>query len=375
MTSSTPPLIPIPLFSAAAVNAGVDLSGAVQQVLDSHWYVLGQQVQGFEVEFARYIGTEHCVSVANGTDALELALRAVGVSLGDKVVTVANAGFYSSTAIHAIGAVPLYVDVDEDSLSLSVAALEQALVTQPAAVIVTHLYGQMADMPALSALCQRAGVPLIEDCAQAHGAALSGRKAGSWGQLACFSFYPTKNLGALGDGGAITTSDAVLAASLRTLRQYGWSHKYTVAVSGGRNSRLDEMQAAILRAKLPLLDAHNALRRHIAARYNMAFTALPLQCPASVGEDYVAHLYVVRTPQRAALRAFLQAHGIATDVHYPIADHLQPAYPYANFVGALEVTQAACARVLSLPCYPGMSDADVDRVINTVQIFYYELIR
>ena len=372
---ASPPAPAIPLFSAAAVNAGVDLSAAVQQVLDSHWYVLGQQVQGFEAEFARYVGTEHCVSVANGTDALELALRAVGVSCGDKVVTVANAGFYSSTAIHAVGAVPLYVDVDAASLTLSPPALEQALASRPAAVIVTHLYGQMADMPALVALvalCQRAGVALIEDCAQAHGAALAGRKAGSWGQLACFSFYPTKNLGALGDGGAITTGNAVLAASLRTLRQYGWSSKYTVAVPGGRNSRLDEMQAAILRAKLPWLDAQNAQRRHIAARYNTAFAALPLQCPASVGADYVAHLYVVRTPQRTALRAFLQSHGVATDVHYPLADHLQPAYSSASWAlaGTLEVTQAACASVLSLPCYPGMPDTDVESVIHAVQQFF-----
>lgn len=363
---------PIPLFSAAAVNSGVDLAAAVKQVLDSHWYVLGEQVEGFESEFARYIETEHCVSVANGTDALELALRAVGVTQGDKVVTVANAGFYGSTAIHAIGAVPLYADVDEITLTLSPSALEQALGRRPAAVIVTHLYGHMADMPALAALCKHAGVPLIEDCAQAHGAQLAGRKAGSWGQLGCFSFYPTKNLGALGDGGAITTADIGLAASLRALRQYGWSHKYTVAVPGGRNSRLDEMQAAILRAKLPLLDAHNAQRRHIAAIYNTSFATLPLQCPASVNNDYVAHLYVVRTLQRDALRVFLKINGIATDVHYPVADHLQPAYPHLNLVNALNVTQKASATTVSLPCYPGMLETDVNRVVRAVQEFFLQ---
>ncbi len=362
----------IPLFSAAAANADIDLFAAVQRVLDSHWYVLGQEVQGFESEFARYVGTEHCVSVANGTDALELALRVVGVVPGDKVVVVANAGFYGSTAIHAIGATPLYADVDESTLTLSPMALEQALSSRPAAVMVTHLYGHMADMPALSALCERVGVPLIEDCAQAHGAVLEGRQAGSWGQLGCFSFYPTKNLGALGDGGAITTSDAALAAGLRTLRQYGWSHKYTVAVPGGRNSRLDEMQAAILRVKLPLLDGQNAERRHIAARYNQAFAALPLKCPPSVNSDYAAHLYVVRSPQRDALRAFMQTHGIATDVHYPIADHQQPAYPHAHRIGGLEVTQAACAGVVSFPCYPGMTQADVDRVIEVVNTFFLQ---
>lgn len=363
---------PIPLFSATAVNSGLDLATAVQQVLDSHWYVLGQQVEGFESEFARYIGTDHCVSVANGTDALELALRAVGVTHGDKVVTVANAGFYGSTAIHAIGAVPVYADVDEFTLTLSPSALEQALGSRPAAVIATHLYGHMADMPVLSALCEHAGVPLIEDCAQAHGAQLAGRKAGSWGQLGCFSFYPTKNLGALGDGGAITTADGGLATGLRTLRQYGWSHKYTVAVPGGRNSRLDEMQASILRAKLPLLDAQNDQRRRIAALYNMAFTKLPLQCPPSLKNDYVAHLYVVRTLQRDALRVFLKVNGIATDVHYPIADHLQPAYPHVHLVNALNVTQKACATTVSLPCYPGMSEPDVNRVIQAVQGFFLQ---
>lgn len=367
MTRST---LSIPFFSAVTVNAGANLSAAVQQVLDSHWYVLGQQVQGFETEFARYIGVKHCVSVANGTDALELALRAAGVVSGDQVITVANAGFYSSTAIYALGAVPLYADIDEVALTLSPAALEQALVSRPAAVVVTHLYGHMANMPALTALCQRAGVPLIEDCAQSHGAVLAGRQAGSWGKLACFSFYPTKNLGAMGDGGAVTTDDAALAARLYTLRQYGWTEKYKVSTPGGRNSRLDEMQAAILRAKLPLLNIHNTQRRRIAARYNSAFTALPLQCPPSVGDDYVAHLYVLRTPQRDALRAFLLAQGIATDVHYPIADHQQPAYPDVRLACVLDVTQAACASVLSLPCYPGLTDANVDRVIQAVREFF-----
>ena len=367
MTRST---LSIPFFSAVTVNAGANLSAAVQQVLDSHWYVLGQQVQGFETEFARYIGVKHCVSVANGTDALELALRAAGVVSGDQVITVANAGFYSSTAIYALGAVPLYADIDEVALTLSPAALEQALVSRPAAVVVTHLYGHMANMPALTALCQRAGVPLIEDCAQSHGAVLAGRQAGSWGQLACFSFYPTKNLGAMGDGGAVTTDDAALAARLYTLRQYGWTEKYKVSTPGGRNSRLDEMQAAILRAKLQLLNIHNTQRRRIAARYNSAFTALPLQCPPSVGDDYVAHLYVLRTPQRDALRAFLLAQGIATDVHYPIADHQQPAYPDVRLACVLDVTQAACASVLSLPCYPGLTDANVDRVIQAVREFF-----
>lgn len=364
---------PIPLFRAASVEAGLDLGAAVQRVLDRHWYVMGAELQAFEAAFAAYCGVAHAVGVANGTDALELALRAVGVQAGDRVFTVANAGFYSSTAIHAIGARPVYLDVDEATLTLAPAALAQALAApgpKPAAVVVTHLYGQLADMPVLVPLCQAAGVPLVEDVAQAHGAMRAGRRAGAWGQAACFSFYPTKNLGALGDGGAVLTPDAALDQRLRGLRQYGWSQKYTVALPGGRNSRLDELQAAVLRAKLPWLDAHNAARRQIAARYQSAFADLPLRGPASLGEDQVAHLFVLRTPRRDALRDFLRMRGVATEVHYPVPDHRQPAHPAPECLGPLPVTEAACATALTLPCFPGLEDAEVDRVIAAVRDFF-----
>ncbi len=358
----------IPLFSAAIANADFDLASAVGRVLQSHWYVLGKEVEGFEAEFARYVGVDHCVTLANGTDALELALRAVGVGPGDRVATVANAGFYGSTAAYAIGALPVYVDVDDRTLTMCPASLASVLAHKPAAVIVTHLYGQLASMGELAGLCADASVPLIEDCAQAHGARRDGRQAGAWGAAACYSFYPTKNLGALGDGGAVVTRDAAMAARVRTLRQYGWSGKYVVATPGGRNSRLDELQAAILRAKLPHLDRHNAQRRDIARRYNAAFAGLPLRCPHSVDEDHAAHLYVVRSDQRDALRAHLQSQGVATDVHYPVPDHLQPAYTAAPSL--LPVTEAAAGRVLTLPCFPGLADADVARVIAAVQSFF-----
>jgi len=238
-----------------------------------------------------------------------------------------------------------------------------------AAVIVTHLYGQMADMPRLTALCQAAGVPLIEDCAQAHGAALQGRRAGAWGTLACFSFYPTKNLGALGDGGAVLTDDAALAERLRALRQYGWTRKYEVGLPGGGNSRLDELQAAVLLAKLPHLEAANAERRAIAAGYSAAFAGLPLDCPPPPGPDHAMHLYVVRTPHRAALQAHLAAHGVASDIHYPLADHRQPVRA-AQPLPHLPVTEAACAEVLSLPCYPGLTAPQGARVIEVVRQFF-----
>lgn len=363
---------PIPLFCAASANAGLDLRGAIDAVLDSHNFILGSKVRAFEQAYASYQRTDHCVSVANGSDALELALRALGIGVPARVVTVANAGFYASTAVHAVGARPLYVDVTEDTLTLCPDALAQALALapKPAAVIATHLYGQMANMPAIAALCANAGVALIEDCAQAHGAELQGKKAGAWGDLACLSFYPTKNLGALGDGGAVLTANAALADRLRQLRQYGWSDKYHVDIPGGRNSRLDELQAAVLLAKLPQLDAHNAWRRRVAARYSAALAGLPLRCPAPPGPDFVAHLYVLRTAQRDALAQHLQAQAVGFGLHYPVADHLQRAYPGAACCGPLTVTQQACAQVLSLPCYPGLSDADVDRVSAAVRSFF-----
>jgi aminotransferase EvaB len=360
----------IPLFSTAQANADFDLKSAITRVIDSHWYVLGHEVKNFEAEFAAYLDTSHCVSLANGTDALELALRAVGVGMGDLVALVANAGFYGSTALHAIGATPLYVEVDDASLTMSPAALEVTLAQQPKAVIVTHLYGQLAAIEKITELCRTNNIFVIEDCAQCHGATRNGKQAGSFGDIATFSFYPTKNLGALGDGGAIATDSDALADQVRSLRQYGWSQKYTVTTQFGGNSRLDEIQAAVLREKLPQLDRQNAQRRSIAQRYNNALSALALRCPDSVDEDFVGHLYVVRTNQRAELRSFLHTQGVSTDVHYPVADHLQPAYAQASAVQILPITELACASALSLPCFPGMTDSDVNRVIAAVHAFF-----
>ena len=361
----------IPLFSAAAVNAGLDFSLPINRVIDSSWYILGKEVANFESEFATYVGASNCVSLANGTDALELALRGLNVEKGDQVVTVANAGFYSSTAIHAIGAIPLYVDVDHKTLTMSVEALIKILDQKPKAIIVTHLYGQLADIEELVHISNKAGIPLIEDCAQAHGASRNGKQAGSFGNIACFSFYPTKNLGALGDGGAIVTSDVELASRIRILRQYGWSQKYQVAIAGGCNSRLDEMQAAILREKLPHLADRNKDRRSIAQRYNDAFASLQVECPSSVDEDYVAHLYVLRVSDRDSFREFLKENGIATDIHYPIPDHKQSAYPIAADY-QLAITESASTSVVTLPCFPGLTEVEVDRVIDTVLKYFQQ---
>jgi dTDP-4-amino-4,6-dideoxygalactose transaminase len=359
----------IPLFSAVAANAGIDFSEPLMRVVNRHWYILGEEVKSFEREFADYVGTEHCISVANGSEALEIALLGMGVGPGDRVVTVANAGFYSSTAIHAVGAEPVYVDIDERTLTMCPKSLSRALAKPAKVVIVTHLYGQLADIETLAKISREAGAVVLEDCAQSHGARSDNGQCGSFGDLACFSFYPTKNLGALGDGGAIVTSSSEIAARLLTLRQYGWSTKYHVTVPNGRNSRLDEMQAAILRIKLPLLDQWNEQRRTIASRYCAAFGNLPVELPASLGDDFVAHLFVMRVENREAFSAYLKEHGVSTDIHYPVPDHWQTAYkPREAF--NLPVTESACTQLVSLPCFPGLTEQQVDRVIEVVCSYF-----
>ncbi len=343
-----------------------ELSACLRRVLQSGWYILGKECQAFEQEFAAYCGVAHCVSVANGTDALELGLRALGVAPGDAVATAANAGGYATTAIRQLGATPLYIDVAPATMTLSPSDLAARLNPSVRAVIATHLYGHMADLPALLAVTDGARVPLLEDCAQAHGASLSARKAGSWGALGCFSFYPTKNLGALGDGGAITTNDAALAARVTSLRQYGWSAKYHSA-EYGRNSRLDELQAAILRVKLPHLDRWNARRRHIAAAYTRALAGAAIASPPDSAESYVAHLYVIRTARRDEVRAALRARGIATDIHYPVPDHLQlAAQAFGGEPPTLPVTEQLAREVLTLPCYAELRDDEIATVVDAL---------
>ncbi len=343
------------------------LTEAYDRFLGSGWYVLGAEVSSFEREFAAYCGAEHAIGVANGTEALELALRALDVERGQTVGLVANAGGYGTTAVLAVGAQPRYVDVEADTLSMSVSALEQALAPgDVAAVIVTHLYGRLAKIEEIAQVCQRHGVKLLEDCAQAHGARRGGRVAGSWGDAAAFSFYPTKNLGALGDGGAVVCGSEAVAARVRQLRQYGWAKKYHSAVPDGRNSRLDELQAAFLRVKLPHLDGWNARRGAIAARYQAAIDHPKLSLPALLGADDVAHLYVLRCPERDSLAAHLVAEQVPFDVHYPLPDYRQPMLGARFAQTALPVTEQACREVLTLPCFPEMTDEEVDWVAAAV---------
>jgi len=343
----------------------IALRDAAARVLASGWYVLGEEVSAFEGEFARFCGTRHCVGVGNGTDALELALRATGVDRGDRVAIVANAGYYASTALAAIGAEPMFVDVDE-TLTMSPVSLA-ASIQRVDAVVVTHLYGRLAAIEPIVALAKDRGIPVIDDCAQAHGAARNGQRAGSFATTGCFSFYPTKNLGALGDGGAVVTSSDAVSERVRSLRQYGWSAKYRVEHRGGRNTRLDELQAAFLRVKLPRVAAWNAARVSIARRYQRALSGLGITLPDFSDDEYVAHLFVIRVQHREALRACLAEAGIGTDVHYPIPDHRQPVHAVDDV--ELPVTETACREVVSLPCYPGLSPMDVDRIVGLVRSF------
>ena len=341
------------------------LAVASRNVIDSGYFVLGPHLQRFETAFAAYCGVGHAIGVGNGTDALELSLRALGVEKGDCVAVVANAAMYGTTAVLACGAVPVFIDIAPATHTMSPTALASALAGgRIKTVIITHLYGRLADMETLLPLCREHGASVLEDCAQAHGARdASGICAGAFGDIASFSFYPTKNLGALGDGGAVATSDDALAGRTRQLRQYGWSAKYRNELAGGRNSRLDELQAALLLEMLPELDHWNARRVEIANRYSRGIQSARLVVPPESGHGYVAHLYVVQTDARDAVRERLAAAGVQTDVHYPMPDYQQPCLRGLVDAAPLPATEHATHTVLTLPCFPEMTDTEVDTVI------------
>ncbi len=368
---SVTPRIPINDLSRTLLRDRDEIEAAVAAVLTSGWLVHGQQHRLFEEEFAAYCGSGHCIGVANGTDALTIALRAVGVQSGDRVCTVANAGFYASTACLSIGATPLYVDVDAATLNMSPLALARALEQGPSAVVATHLYGGMVKIEEIANLCAAAGVPLVEDCAQATGACLaSGRKAGTFGTAAAFSFYPTKNLGAIGDGGAIVTDLPTIAERCQDLRQYGWKARYVVH-GAGVNSRLDEIQAAVLRIRLRDLDRRNSRRQTVLHTYQQALGEASAAGRLVYWHDstHVAYLAVLRTQHRDALQAHLDRLGISTDVHYPIPDDQQPLWgDVVGYVAAddLAVTHTTTTEILSIPSFPELRDDEVDRIADAL---------
>ncbi|MCC7278872.1 MAG: DegT/DnrJ/EryC1/StrS family aminotransferase [Chromatiaceae bacterium] len=349
----------------------VEIDAALRRVLESGWYILGPEVAAFEAEFAAYLGLPHAIGVATGTDALELALRGCGIGPGHVVFTVSHTAVATVAAIERCGAEPVLVDIDPATYTLDPNALEGAVRVRrdnrPVAVVPVHLYGHPADMPAILDIARRHDLRVVEDCAQAHGARLAGRLTGTWGDAAAFSFYPTKNLGALGDGGAVVTASPAFAARVRELRQYGWRERYISAVPG-INSRLDELQAAVLRVKLRHLDAGNERRRVIAARYREALSGARVSLPiCEAGVDHVYHQFVIRSPERDRLQGQLQELGIGTLVHYPRAVHSQPAYADRLAHGDLTHSEQAAASVLSLPMYPELADAQVARVAETLR--------
>ncbi|HXX92764.1 MAG TPA: DegT/DnrJ/EryC1/StrS family aminotransferase, partial [Planctomycetota bacterium] len=312
--------------------------------------------------------TRHAVGVASGTDALELSLRACGIGPGDEVVTVSHTAVATVTAVERAGANPVLVDIDPATFTLAPEAFEHALTPRTRAVIVVHLYGQPADLDSISAIARRRGIRVIEDCAQSHGATCSGHKVGSLGDLGAFSFYPTKNLGALGDAGAVVTNDPSLAERIRELRQYGWRSRY-ISQTTGINSRLDELQAAILRVKLRHLDPENERRRRLAMVYLKELAGSGLRLPVIVpNRTHVFHQFVVRHPRRDVLRDFLRTREIHTLIHYPVPVHLQPAYAgRIKVAGSLRASEEAASSVLSLPLYPELEEEKVSTVIRELQ--------
>ena len=339
-----------------AHRAGID--AAIDNVLTNGRYILGPEVAAFEEEFARYCEVKHAVAVGSGTEALHVALAAMGAGAGDEVITTAHTAVATASAIRLCGATPVFVDVEPGTWTVDPKLVAAAITPKTKAIVPVHIYGQPADLAPILAL----GVPVLEDCAQAHGARYGGRRVGSLGILGAFSFYPTKNLGAIGDGGAVVTNDDELAKRMRLLREYGWAERY-VSSTDGWNTRLDELQAAILRVKLRHLDDDNARRRAIAKRYDEALTAIPV---VRDGVEHVYHLYVITSGRRDALQQHLRERGIGALVHYPVPVHKQPAYATND---SLPNTERAAATVLSLPMYPELKPDEQEQVIKAVLEF------
>lgn len=347
-----------------------ELDAAIQRVVDSGMFISGPETQAFEREFAAYCETSHGVGVGSGTGALHLTLRALGVRPGDEVITVAFTLSATLDAISETGAKPVLVDVDPETCTLDVPQLKKAITPRTKVILPVHIYGHPADMEPIVALAERHGLPVVSDACEAHGALYKGRQVTAFGTASCFSFYPTKNLNALGDAGGVVTNDAGLADRIRMLRHHGWDGRFHSAVVS-MNSRMDELQAAVLRTKLPKLDGWNARRRDIARRFDAALGESALR-PATkapwAAPSY--YLYVVRTRQREAFRQALSDAGIGNDVHWPEPPHLQPAYAHLGYAkGSLPVTEALCNEVVTIPMFPELTEAEIERICAVLRDF------
>jgi aminotransferase EvaB len=350
------------------------ISAAIEDVLSSSSFILGDFVENFEILFAEYLGISAVVTCANGSDALEIALKSLNLGEGATVLTAANAGNYSSLAIQACGLRVKYLDIDSASWNLSIEEIYANLDDDVEAIIITHLYGIVnKDIMEIQNLCRSKNIKLIEDCAQAHGAMFNKKYVGTFGDVSTFSFYPTKNLGALGDGGAIATNSDLIAKKARMLRQYGWSKKYHVEIVGGRNSRLDAIQASVLSSFLPFLDKENEQRRQIVQSvYSSLANRFSFQ-EFDISND-VFHLLPISTSHRANLIEFLSQNGIETQIHYPIPDHLQSNFNFGRTTRPkqLPITEELSSNILSLPCYPELSQSELKALISALLEFNYE---
>jgi dTDP-4-amino-4,6-dideoxygalactose transaminase len=360
--------MPVPFVDLQAQHAPLReaIERTFRELLERGDFIIGAAVERFEAEYAAYIGTRHAIGVGTGLSAIELALRAFDVGPGDEVITPANTFIATVLAIMSVGATPVFVDMDEATYGIDAGAIGAAITARTKAIVPVHLYGQPVDLDAVVAVARRHHLVLIEDAAQAHGARYKGRRAGSVGDAAAFSFYPSKNLGALGDGGMITTNDDRAADKLRLLRNYGQRVKYYHAVAG-TNSRLDTLQAAVLSIKLPYLDGWNAARRAHASAYTARLGAHVKTPIAPAGVEHIYHLYVIQTPERDALEQRLKARQIQVGIHYPVPAHLQEACASLGYeAGDFPVTEAAASRILSLPMFAELTDAQIDYVADAV---------
>ncbi len=361
-------MIPVADPRAQFLALETEILQAVRGVLSRGQYILGEEVVQFEKEFAAFLGTRFCVGVASGTDALALALRSVGVSPGDEVITVSHSAVATAVAIEQIGAVPVFVDIDPITRCMDPERILPRVSEKTKAVLPVHIYGQPAPMNEITSIARRANLKIVEDCAQAHGAEIDGRKVGTFGDAAAFSFYPTKNLGAIGDGGAVVTNALEVSDLCRALREYGWDKRY-ISSTRGINSRLDEIQAAILRVKLPRLNGDNGRRREIADLYRHAVDGELVRAPAQIRDTLSAmHLFVVECDDRSSIRNNLTAAGIGTAIHYPLPIHKQPAYAQ-RLKGSnnLAATEALCEKILSLPMYPQLCNGEVERICSVLR--------
>jgi dTDP-4-amino-4,6-dideoxygalactose transaminase len=359
--------VSVPFLRLTPGEDAAEVRQAIDRVLQRGWFVLGPELEAFEREFASAVNAPRAVGVGTGTDALALALRALGVGRGDEVITSPLSAAYSALAIVMTGARPVFADIDPERLTLSAGAADAAVTPRTAAIVPVHLYGQPADMPSLAAVAARHGLAVVEDCCQAHGATCGGRPVGSFGAAAAYSFYPTKNLGALGDGGAMTTGDESLAGRVRRLRNGGQADRYR-HLEAGVNSRLDELQAAVLRARLPFLTKWTAERRALAAAYRAALEGGHVRLPSEHDPGHVYHLFAVRSAARDALQAHLAGSGIETLVHYPVPIPRQPAFADAQPAVCPEADRA-CRELLSLPLYPALRRDAVAQVCAAVRAF------